>query len=109
MILFSDLKAKAKALGFETLRTESDTYFEVVLLKAKLSDYNCALQGILGKISWPSDRPLTANIKAAIAQHGSVTPGQTLYSMQEGKHILFAMLWPWSDQEHITLKAGEKV
>ncbi|MFA5101272.1 MAG: hypothetical protein WC547_10345 [Candidatus Omnitrophota bacterium] len=108
MILLSDLKMQIKAVGFETLRTESDTYFEVVFLKAKLGEYNAVLNGVFGKIAWPSDSPISAEIKAAITQYGSVMAGQTLYAMQEGSHVIFAMLWPWGDREHITLKMGEK-
>ncbi|MFA5100258.1 MAG: hypothetical protein WC547_05200 [Candidatus Omnitrophota bacterium] len=108
MILFSDVKSQVKAIGFETLRTESDTYFEVVFLKAKLAEYSTVLNGVFGRISWPSDSPISAEVKAAIAQYGSVMAGQTLYAMQEGNHIMFAMLWPWGDREHITLKTGER-
>jgi hypothetical protein len=109
MILFTDIKNQIKTVGFETLRTESDAYFEVVFLKAKMGEYTAALNGVFGKIFWPSDSPIAADVKAAIAQYGGVMTGQTLYAMQEGSHIIFAMLWPWGDREHITLKMGEKI
>ena len=108
MVLFSDIKTQIKTVGFETLRTESDAYFEVVFLKAKLGEYTAALNGIFGKISWPSDSPIPPEVKAAITQYGSVMAGQTLYATQEGSRVIFAMLWPWGDREHITLKMGEK-
>jgi hypothetical protein len=108
MIHFTDVKAQIKAIGFETLRTESDAYFEVVFLKNKLGEYTAALDGVFGKILWPSDNPIAPDVKAVIAQYGSVMPGQTLYAAQEGSHVLFAMFWPWGDREHITLKMGEK-
>ncbi|MDD4940401.1 MAG: hypothetical protein PHE65_00670 [Candidatus Omnitrophica bacterium] len=107
MIPFADLKGRIKAAGYETLRTESDTYFEVVFLKAKLEDHTTALNELFGKIAWPSDTPVSAEIKKAIAQYGSVMAGQTLYAEQDGGNVVFAMLWPWGDREHITLKAGE--
>ena len=108
MMLFPDIKTQIKSIGFQMLRTENDAYFEVVFLKPKLEEYVSALSGIFGKISWPSDTPIAADVKAVIAQYGSVMAGQTLYAMQEGEHVLFAMLWPWGDREHITLKMGEK-
>lgn len=106
MISFSDLKDRIKAAGFETLRSESDTYFEVVFVKAQLETYIVELNGLFGKIAWPSDTPVSAEVKKAIAQYGSVMAGQTLYAEQEGSRIVFVMLWPWGDQVHITLKAG---
>ena len=109
MILFSDVKTQIKTIGYETLRTENDTYFEVVFLKGKLDEYNTALSGTFGKIAWPSDRPVAEDVKKAIAPFGNVMAGQTLYAMQEGGHVMFAMLWPWGDREHITLKTGEKI
>jgi hypothetical protein len=108
MIAFSDIKAQIKGVGFETLRTENDSYFEVVFVKVKLGDFTAMLNAAFGKIAWPSDSPLSDEIKKAIGQYGSVMSGQTLYAIQEGSHVMFAMLWPWGDREHITLKAGEK-
>ena len=108
MIQYSDVKAQVKAIGFETLRNETDTYFEVVFMKAKLNEYNAALNNLFGKISWPSDTPIPEEVKKVIAQYGSVMAGQTLYSFQEESHVIFAMLWPWGDGQHITLKTGEK-
>ena len=109
MISFNDIKAQAKALGFETLRTESDLYLEAVFLKAKISEYSALLDGIFGEVAWPSNNPIPEDVKKTIAQYGSVMGGQTLYCMQEVSHVIFAMLWPWGDKVHITLKMGEKI
>jgi len=108
MLQFSDVIAEIKSIGFETLRADSDGYFEAVFVKAQLDAYTAKLKDIFGKISWPSDMPVPEDVKKVIAKYGSVMAGQTLYSMQENSHVMFAMLWPWGDREHITLKMGER-
>jgi len=75
-------------------------------VKAQLDKYLAELNRIFGKASWPSDKPLTADIKKNIARYGGVMAGQTLYAQKEGSRMVFAMLWPWGDQVHITLKSG---
>jgi hypothetical protein len=51
---------------------------------------------------------LAAQIQKAIAEFGGIRDGQTLYFGNEDKYSLFAMLWPWQDAEHITLKMAKK-
>jgi hypothetical protein len=109
MISFNDVKAQAKAVGFETLRAENDLYLEAVFVKAKIGEFSALLNGIFGKIAWPSDSPIPDDVKGSIAKYGGVMNGQTLYFVNEGSHVIFAMLWPWGDREHITLKMGEKI
>lgn len=108
MIPFAEAKSEIKAIGFDSLRTDSEGYLELVFLKAKLDVYTLKLNNIFGKIAWPSDTPVAEDVKNVIAKYGSVMAGQTLYAMQENSRVMFAMLWPWGDREHITLKMGEK-
>jgi len=43
-----------------------------------------------------------------IEEFGGIRPGQTLYFWNEGKDAVFAMLWPWQDGYHTTVKIGRK-
>ncbi len=36
--------------------------------------------------------------------YGGIRPDQTLYKKVFDKYVLIAMIWPWGDQQHMTLK-----
>lgn len=97
---FEQLKAIAKEGGFETLRVENENYLEAVLLKNKLEELMLKLDSFFG----PAQNKPSAQAQEAVGEFGGITKGQTLYFCQEGESFVFAMLWPWQDGEHITLK-----
>jgi hypothetical protein len=107
-MVFIQLKIALKNFGLDTLRTESDYYMEAVIKKDKLTELHSKLFEYLGSIAWPSDKPIPSHIQKIADNYGGVRDGQTLYYSQEEKEVVFALLWPWSDGEHITIKTGKK-
>jgi hypothetical protein len=105
---FSQLKTEIKNVAFETVRTDAEDYFEAVITKEKLTELSFTLEKGFGVPAWPSKNRLAAQIQKAIAEFGGIRDGQTLYFGNEDKYSLFAMLWPWQDAEHITLKIAKK-
>jgi hypothetical protein len=105
---FSELKEQIKTVEFETLRFDIDNYFEAVLVRATLEKLNSVLEKTLGLAVWPSKKCLTDEIEKAIASFGGIRGDQMLYFLSDANGIIFAMLWPWGDGNHITLKLVKK-
>ncbi len=103
---FTDLKAKAAAVGFSENRQDTADYFEAVFLSANLAAFTGVFEGVFGKALYPSDAPIPPAVKKAIDSRGGIMGKQTLYACVDGNELLYAMLWPWSDGAHITLKSA---
>lgn len=108
MISFSQLKAEVKEASFNTLRTDTDVYFEAVISKENLNGLVSKLEKAFGPALYPSRSKLPSDIQGAIKEFGGIMQGQTLYFCRQDKSSVFAMLWPWQDGENITLKLGVK-
>ena len=101
---FSELKAQVKNIGYDELRADGNNYFEIVIKKEKLGEFCCALERFFGPPVWPPENKLPAQIEDVIRKFGGIMTGQTLYFYNQDNEVIFAMLWPWSDDERITLK-----
>lgn len=106
--IFQKLKAEVKEVNFETVRTEKEDYFEAVILAIGMEKLVKILEGYLKQPVWPREDDLPEHIQEAIKEFGGVMKGQTLYYLKEGSSCIFAMLWPWQNKQHITLKMGLK-
>jgi hypothetical protein len=107
-MVFNKIKDGVRALGFEVLRADNDGYFEAVFIKDGLAKLNERLKQFLGEPVFPSEDKLTLQIEEAIKGFGGIQQGQTLFFQIEGANFTFAMLWPWSDGLHTTIKLIHK-
>jgi len=104
---FEELKAEIKAVAFEEVREDGEDYFEAVLVKKGLGSLSLLLNKFFGAPALPSQRPLPSQAQSVVADFGDIMAGQTLYFWHQGSDAVFAMLWPWGDKDHITLKMGQ--
>lgn len=107
MVNFSNLKQQIKQINFDQIRIEEDDYFEAVLTHNCLNDLKTNLECFFGK-SVNSAAEVSDQARSAIDNLGGVRTGQTLYFLGVNSCYAFAMLWPWQDKQHITLKMGVK-
>jgi len=105
---FIQLKTQIKNVIFEAVREDCEDYFEAVITKEKLTELSCSLEKGLGAPAWPSKNRLESQVQKAIEEFGGIRAGQILYWGNQENVSLFAMLWPWQDAEHITLKMAMK-
>ena len=101
---FLELKEQVKSIGFDELRQEQDNYFEAVVVKDKIKELMDQMRGFFGAPTWPSQGKLSLEIEDQIRDYGGITEGQTLYFLERQEGNIFAMLWPWADGEHTTVK-----
>lgn len=101
---FQEIVNKVKELNFSEMRADEAGRFEAVIVKQAMGELKRRLEEYFGQPIFPSGQKLTAEIQRSIDSNGGIMPGQTLYYRSQGKEVLFAMLWPWSDGQHITIK-----
>lgn len=105
---FADLIKEVKGVTFVELRKDSEVYFEAVVTKKELEDLTKRLEQFFGLPAWPSKSKLSSQVQNMIKDFGGIMPNQTLYFLSDGSDCAFAMLWPWSDGSHITVKIAHK-
>ena len=101
---FSRVKEEIKRIGFTETDADSDNLFEGTVLKDKVGTVLSTLQGFFGEPAWPSKNRLTLRMEKLIKQYGGIMAGQTLFLENQENEVLFAMLWPWKDGKHTTVK-----
>ncbi|MBP7216375.1 MAG: hypothetical protein KBA46_03715 [Candidatus Omnitrophica bacterium] len=106
---FNIIKAKIKEAGFETLRVDNDTHFEAVFVKKTIGRAVTELEGFLGEAKNITADAVSIEISRIVDACGGIMVGQTLYYAVQGKEVVVAMLWPWSDSLHVTLKLVKAV
>lgn len=101
---FEELIADIHKVKIEETRTSSNNFFEAVLVQDELVGLIVVLEKFFGQPAWPSKKRLPVNIKNHIREFGGIMPGQTLYFCSNDDSTVIAMLWPWTDRQHTTLK-----
>ncbi|MFH1414017.1 MAG: hypothetical protein ABIG56_04145 [Candidatus Omnitrophota bacterium] len=104
---FNKMIKEIKAINFEEIRNEAENYFEGVVLHSELPELIIALEKFFGLPAYPSEKVLAPEAEAIVDNFGGVRSNQTLYFMNKEGEKMFAMLWPWSDEEHTTIKIGK--
>ncbi len=104
----SELKVELKHIDFDTIRMDRDNYFETVILNNELTKLTQRLEKFFGSSMTSSGGILSFQVQGAIKDFGGIKPGQTLYCWREDNDVLFAMLWPWQDGRHTTVKIIQK-
>lgn len=101
---YSELMQEVKGLVFDVLRVDTDDYFEAVAKEEQLTELAAILDKFFGLPAYPTKVKLSPQIEEKIKDFGGIKPGQTLYFINQETRAIIAMLWPWSDKRHTTLK-----
>jgi hypothetical protein len=102
--IFKAMNAADKLKICEKRSIEAN-YIEIVFYSADAESWLSFLESFLGKAVKPAGKkPETAHSIIA-SNFGGIRGGQTLFAKEVNGVVTAAMLWPWSDEKHITLKA----
>ncbi|MDD4980907.1 MAG: hypothetical protein PHC54_06560 [Candidatus Omnitrophica bacterium] len=101
---FKEARKEINSINFDTLRTDDKDYLEAVLVKEEIDKLKERLKKIFGD----PQAEISPKMEDTVKGFGGIMRGQTLYFWNEGQSALFAMLWPWQDGSHTTLKMGRK-
>jgi len=105
---FKETIETIKKIGFDVIRVESPDYFEAVILRQKLPLLVEELQKIFGKSICPPVNELAKDVGEIVEDFGGIRGDQTLYFLKDRDIAYFVMLWPWSDEYHVTVKMGRR-
>lgn len=105
---FEEMTKEIKSVSFDEIRSDEADYFEAVVTSEELANLNATLTKSFGTPVFLSKEGFSSKVQETIREFGGVWPDQTLYVWSEGSDVIFAMLWPWQDKEHTTLKIVKK-
>lgn len=100
---FKQLKQEMKTVVFDSLRSESETMLEGVVLKDECRKIVSVLDAFFGA-SVDFQNLDVPQVRDLVDKHGGLIEGQTLYCCQGTGAYLCVMLWPWQDGVHTTVK-----
>ena len=88
------------------VREASDDYQERVIFSADIKQWSAVLEEVLGPPVKPAGVVPSGTDLGLCQIYGSIMTNQTLYRKAFGDATVLAMLWPWQDGTHTTLKIG---
>jgi hypothetical protein len=106
MPLIKDFVAAIGALKIYERRETNDAYCEVVFFSQDLAEWKNVLSSFFGPAAKDRGAKPSKEHQKLTEDYGGIRSEQVLFV----KHIetdgdtVIAMLWPWDDGEHITLK-----
>ncbi|MDP1853242.1 MAG: hypothetical protein Q8L26_03430 [Candidatus Omnitrophota bacterium] len=104
IVQFNLLKEEIKVILSGALRIDDSNYLEAVATKGEMRQLIKRFEAFFGLPVWPSAIELPIHVRKIIDNYGGIMPQQTLYFLWEGNDAVFAMLWPWQDGNHTTVK-----
>jgi len=99
-----ELSVRYSALGIYEKRSASDVYCECVFFSKDLPLWQKIFDDVLGPAVKPEKiRPSKEHL-ALTKEHGGIEANQVLFKKDFDDAVIVAMLWPWGDRQHITVK-----
>ena len=101
-----ELIAKLSALTIDEKRSMESEYCELVFLNKNQAEWDRVLGEVLSSpVKCAKVKPGREDLQLTQA-YGGIQTNQTLYKKDFGASIIIAMLWPWQDATHTTLKVA---
>ncbi len=95
---------KCMTLNIYEKRTISDEYCELVYRNEDIEKLTDIFTDILGPVAKPPRCKPTKEDTILTKEYGGIYDNQTLFKGESQEAVIVAMLWPWSDGAHTTLK-----
>jgi hypothetical protein len=95
---------EVRALSFEQVRTDTDEFLEAVITVDRLDSLNDILLRFFGQAVKPAGIRPSRELLSYTVSYGGIRQDQTLFYVESEENLQFAMLWPWSDGDHVTVK-----
>lgn len=103
-MVFNQIKEEVKKVSFDALRLDCDNLLEAVVVKDEVAKLAACLEKFFGQPAWPSKNRMSLQMRKILDSYGGIMAGQTLYYWTKGPETMLAMLWPWQDGNHTTIK-----
>lgn len=99
-----ELTAQFCHLRVNEKRTSSPDYEEWVIYAEDLGKWSRILSDLLGPAVKPKGEKTTQEAFTLTVKFGGILEDQTLYHKKFGDMSVIAMLWPWKNNVHVTIK-----
>jgi len=99
-----EIIAGLSALGIYEKRDIGDEYCELVLYNNETDRWVEIITDTLGDAVKPPKTKANEEHIRLTEEYGGVYVDQTLFKKEFGDDIVIAMLWPWGDRTHTTIK-----
>jgi len=103
-MMLKDILSKISHLNINEKRTISDEYSELVFLNKDIDELCKIFTGIFGEPQKKQGVKPSKDILSLTKDYGGVWQDQTLFKKADSENTIIAMLWPWQDNMHTTLK-----
>lgn len=100
----NDILSKISHINISEKRTISDEYSELVFLNKDINELHKAFTAIFGDPLKKQGLKPSKDVLQMTKNYGGVWENQTLFKINDGDSAIIAMLWPWQDNAHTTLK-----
>ena len=104
---FNDLIQRAKTIPIDQMRREEGGYFECVLTRENIDLLSPILETFFGPPFKPAGDKPSAKASDYTKNFGGIMVQQTLYYAEKDGVAHCAMLWPWNNGLHVTLKMAK--
>ena len=103
-IIFREMLHSFHNLNIYERRSENEDYIEIVFFNKDFSSWEKLFMNLLGPaVKPPQENPKKEDLLLT-EKYGGIHKNQTLFRKDFEKSSLIAMLWPWKDSLHTTLK-----
>ncbi len=104
---FQDLVVEIKTLRPDETRAEQEDYLEIVVPSHAVPSLRAVLDRFFGPAFKDAGKNPSAEAQARSKGYGGVQKNQVLYYTERENQANCAMLWPWSDGRHVTVKIAQ--
>ena len=101
---FPELISQLKKFPFDEIRKEYDGYFEFVVSVSNLVQLYPIFESYYGVPFKPAGIKPSSQAQDMAKHYGGIQTQQTLYYVSRGSISDCAMVWPWNDGTHVTIK-----
>ncbi len=104
---YLELLNNIKEISYAEIREDSENYLEAVFTNDKEKQISDTLSSFFQTPYKPAGQDPSKEALEQTTEWGGIRKDQTLYLREQEGLLYCAMLWPWSDQEHTTLKIAQ--
>jgi len=102
--MLKEISDRCLELDVAEQRSITDNYCELVFYTKDLDRWNNLLTDIFGQALKPEGAEPTGLDQDLAEEYGGIYANQTLFKKEFGDSVVIAMLWPWQDHLHTTVK-----
>ena len=103
-MMLKEIMEKCSGLNIDEQRSITDDYVELVFLNKEIGAWRKVLTDSLGPEIKPAGVEPTESDLDLTKDFGGIHDNQTLFKKALDELVVIAMLWPWQDGVHTTLK-----